>query len=343
MARKPPPPAMPGRGQGGRPAPGVDAARQSHGPRILPGAMSVPIEQLVPDPDQPRRDMGGDRLTDLAASLKEYGALQPLLVREDGYLDDGRTRYMIVAGGRRYAAALLAGVTRLPVVVKETEDAALRMTQLVENIQRQDLAPLEEARAFQELMDAEGLTAAALATRLHISPQKVRDRLLVLTDQVMADAVQRGQITSTTARDVLRMADEAQVPLRARMAEGERVDGATIQAARAQAAVSGIANQRSKGGGRSARSRPPTEPGPPAQEHTAYVPAIPTKHADGPPIDAPEAREAHYQRALGSVDGPALEVVLLHGVERGWSCQELLQAIRERQGRQRSGAEDDKR
>jgi len=258
-----------GRGQAAHPA-GSPVTRE--GERVLPGAMSVPIEQVVPDPNQPRRDMGDERMAELAASLTEYGVLQPLLVREAGLLDDGRTRYIIIAGGRRYAAALLAGLARLPLLVRESEGATLRITQLVENIQRQDLAPLEEARAFQELMDTDGLTAAALATRLHISPQKVRDRLLLLSDQVMADAVQRGQITPTTARDVLRMADETQVPLRASIAEGDRIDGAAIQTARARAAASGVVNPRSKGGGRSVRAHPPKDAGTPAQEHTAYVP-----------------------------------------------------------------------
>ncbi len=264
-------PAM-GQPQPGRPIAPAQAATQADGPRTLIGALLVPIAQLVPDPDQPRRDMGDERLVELAASLKEYGVLQPLLVRDAGLLDDGRTRYMIVAGGRRYAAAQQAGLARLPVVVRETAGATLRVTQLIENIQRQDLAPLEEARAFQELMDADGLTAAALATRLHISPQKVRDRLLLLSDQVMADAVQRGQITPTTARDVLRMADETQVPLRASIAEGDRIDGVAIQTARARAAASGVVNPRSKGGGRSVRAHPPKDAGTPAQEHTPYVP-----------------------------------------------------------------------
>ena len=261
-----------GQPQPGRPIAPAQAATQADGPRALIGALLVPIEQITPDPDQPRKDHGAESLGTLADSLASYGVLQPLLVREAGLLDDGRTRYMIVAGGRRYAAALLAGLARLPLLVRESEGATLRITQLVENIQRQDLTPLEEARAFQELMDADGLTAAALATRLHISPQKVRDRLLLLSDQVMADAVQRGQITPTTARDVLRMADETQVPLRASIAEGDRIDGVAIQTARARAAASGVVNPRSKGGGRSVRAHPPKDAGTPAQEHTAYVP-----------------------------------------------------------------------
>lgn len=235
--------------------------------------MAVPIEQLVPDPHQPRRDMGADRLTELSDSLKEYGMLQPLLVREDGYLDDGRTRYMIVAGGRRYAAAQQAGLTRLPVVVRDTEGATLRMTQLVENIQRQDLAPLEEARAFQELMDAEGLTAAALATRLHISPQTVRDRLLLLSDQAMADAVQRGQIGTAVARDILRAADEPRTVLRGLVEAGETVTKATVKDVRDRATAAGVTNPRKTGGGRRATDQTAAAG---TLEHNRYAPSAPS-------------------------------------------------------------------
>ncbi len=105
------------RAQPGRPAPQAGTALRD-AERTLPSALQVPIEQLVPDPDQPRRAMDRNRLTELAGSLTEYGVLQPLLVRADGFLDDGRTRYMIIAGGRRYAAAQQAGLTHLPVVVR---------------------------------------------------------------------------------------------------------------------------------------------------------------------------------------------------------------------------------
>jgi len=83
--------------------------------------------------------------------------------------------------------------------VRETEGATLRVQQLVENLQRQDLAPLDEARAFKELMDAEGLSAEALGARIHISGQQIRERLRLLGDQVRADAVERGQIAPSVA------------------------------------------------------------------------------------------------------------------------------------------------
>jgi len=320
-----------GRGQAARPA-GSSVTRE--GERVLPGAMSVPIEQLAADPDQPRRDHGAESLTELGTSLTDYGVLQPLLVREAGTLDDGRTRYMIVAGGRRYAAALLAGLTRLPVVVKETEGAALRMTQLVENIQRQDLAPLEEARAFQELMDAEGLNAERLAAHLHISGQHVRTRLLLLSDQVVADAVAREQIAPSTAREVLRLPDDARAELRDRIAAGETLAGADVQTVRARQAAAGVVNPRAKGGGRPARvtgQKPsaPTTGGatPPASAPVNYQPLVdpapPVAPRDDPDTKPPTA----FETALARLDGDALATVLDHGVTRGWNCQDLREAV----------------
>jgi len=318
MPKRPPAVAAIGRVQAERPPAPQETARQVDGPRALLGALLVPIEQIVPDPGQPRRDVESGALAELAASLKEYGVLQPLLVHEAGLLDDGRTRYMIVAGGRRYAAAQQAGLARLPLVVRESEGATLRVTQLVENIQRQDLAPLDEARAFKELMDADALTAADLSKRLHISDQKVRDRLLMLSDPVISDAVERGLVTPTVARDVLRSADEIRTPLRARIAAGGPIDTTDVQQARAQAAAVGVTNPRSSGGGRGARKERSRSLLPPSREHTAYAQSAPSGEETPPTPDpvqvlyeafkAWEARvsqlpPADLQRLVGLIHG----------------------------------------
>jgi len=329
------PPAI-GRAQEERPIAPVHAATQADGPRALSMALSLPIEQLAADPDQPRRDHGAESLTELATSLTAYGVLQPLLVREAGTLDDGLTRYMIVAGGRRYAAALLAGVTRLPVVVRDTEGAALRMTQLVENIQRQDLAPVEEARAFQELMDAEGISAEELATRIHISGQRIRERLHVLSDQVLADAVERGQITPTIARDVLRLPDEGRRDVRHRIESGEAVTRTDVRRTRERVEATGARNPRAKGGGRAARPKstgdaaaPPSASTDQARLDNAPPPVVTYTPTLLTPPD--QARlDPTLDSALQTLDSGALDQVIRYGVERAWSCQELLQAIQAR-------------
>ena len=102
-----------------------------------PSALMVPVDQLMPDPGQPRRHFDETALAALAESIKQQGMLQPLLVREDGALPDGRSRYVIIAGGRRHRAAQLAGLDAVPVVVHaETSGPDLRILQLIENLQR---------------------------------------------------------------------------------------------------------------------------------------------------------------------------------------------------------------
>ncbi|HVC81004.1 MAG TPA: ParB/RepB/Spo0J family partition protein [Chloroflexota bacterium] len=219
--------------------------------RRLAGAMEVPIEQVAPDPAQPRRDWdhddGRQRLQELADSIREFGLLQPLLVREEGTLPDGRQGYRIIAGARRRAAAERAGLTMLPVVVRGAEQARIRVLQLIENLQRQNLSWLDEARAYQELIDTEALTPPTLAARLHISAQHVRDRLRVLADQVLADAVERRQISATAARDIKQLPDEEVMAFRTRVLAGERLQTNDIAAARARLAAAGVINPRRKG------------------------------------------------------------------------------------------------
>src|SRR5262249_33943230 len=111
--------------------------------RRLPGALEVPIEQVETDPGQPRQDWayeeGERRIDELAASIREFGILQPLVVREDGALADGRQRYVIIAGARRRIAAERAGLAALPVIVRGEEATQIRLLQLIENLQRHDL------------------------------------------------------------------------------------------------------------------------------------------------------------------------------------------------------------
>jgi ParB family chromosome partitioning protein len=226
MPRRASPPVEIRRGQGGRPQPPREAAAQRDSERALPGALTVPIEQIAPDPDQPRKEMDPIRLGELAASLREYGVLQPLLVREDGTLDDGRTRYMIVAGGRRYAAAQQAGLTRLPVLVRDSEAVQARILQLTENIQREALDPVEEARALKELMDLRHMGSRAMAEHLHCSHAYVNNRLKLIAHEDVAAALQphdpaRGALSPSVALEIAREEDPA---LRRRLIERARTE-----------------------------------------------------------------------------------------------------------------------
>lgn len=213
----------------------------------LAGALTVPIEHIQADPEQPRRDWSGPeneaRLAELAASIAEFGIMQPLVVSE--YEDEmGRTRYRVIAGGRRLAAARLAGVPRVPVLVRSAEGTRLRILQLTENVQRQSLHPLDEARTFQELIDLEGLTPRTLAERLHISDQSVRNRLRLLTNQPLADAMVRGQLSATAANLALQLPDAGQRAIAARLEAGEEITTTEVQRLRAQLEAQGVENPR---------------------------------------------------------------------------------------------------
>jgi ParB family chromosome partitioning protein len=165
-----------------------------------PGFKVVPIELLCPSPFQPRRHFGAEELNALAQSLRTNGLLQPLVVRPARKLGE----YEIVAGERRWRAAPLAGMHELPVVVRELSDREVLELALVENLQRQDLNALEEARAYQKLLDDFDYTQERLATAVGRSRPHVTNtiRLLGLPEEVQA-LVLDGQLSAGHARALL--------------------------------------------------------------------------------------------------------------------------------------------
>jgi ParB family chromosome partitioning protein len=144
----------------------VDALTSSAGSPI--GRM-VPIDQIEPNPDQPRQVMGD--LSELMASISEKGIIEPLVVRQRG------SRYQIVAGERRYQAGVRIGLRELPVVIREVDDAEIIEVALVENLQRKDLAPFEEAEAMASLAERCGYTHEDLAKRLGKSRTSITESL----------------------------------------------------------------------------------------------------------------------------------------------------------------------
>jgi ParB family transcriptional regulator, chromosome partitioning protein len=135
----------------------------------VPVGRMVPIEQLDPNPDQPRQAMGD--LAELIASVKEKGIIEPLVVRQRG------ARYQIVAGERRYHAASQAGLRELPVVIRDVDDGEMLELALIENIQRKDLTPFEESEAMQGLAQKFGYTHEDLAKRLGKSRTTITEAL----------------------------------------------------------------------------------------------------------------------------------------------------------------------
>jgi ParB family transcriptional regulator, chromosome partitioning protein len=172
-------------------------------------ALRIPIQDIRPNPDQPRQAFGPEALQELADSIRQHGILQPLLVRE--LPDDG---YELIAGERRLRAAQIAGLTEVPVIIHngstDTADERLQLS-LIENLQRSDLNPVEEARAIQRLLMEFGLTQEGVADRLAKSRVAVANtvRLLRLPKSIV-DALEAGVITAGHAKALLALATPAQ-------------------------------------------------------------------------------------------------------------------------------------
>jgi ParB family chromosome partitioning protein len=168
-------------------------------PRSSTGLRDVRVDAIRPNPWQPRTSFDQQELDELAQSIREHGVLQPVLVSE---LGDGV--YQLIAGERRWRAVQLAGLPTVPAMVKEaTPQSSLEMA-LVENIQRRDLNPLEEAQAYRQLLDEHGLTQEALAQRIGKNRVTVANtlRLLHLPESVR-QALARGDISEGHARAIL--------------------------------------------------------------------------------------------------------------------------------------------
>lgn len=170
---------------------------------------NVPVAQVVPNPDQPRRTFDAEELEELTDSIRQNGILQPIVVREK---DDA---YQIVAGERRYQAARKAGLSTVPVVVREVTDDEVLQLALIENLQRSDLDPLETALGYQSLIEQNGLTQEELGHIVSKSRSAIANalRLLDLPEPVQ-DLVRQGKLTAGHARAILSVeGDEGRVAL----------------------------------------------------------------------------------------------------------------------------------
>ncbi len=159
----------------------------------------VPVDLISPDPEQPRREFDPDRLRELADSIAQNGLVQPLLVSRQG-----DQQFQIIAGERRWRAALQAGLERVPVIELQLSETEARVFSLVENIQREDLNPLEEARAFRDLLENSGWNQQQLADSVGKSRSAIANRLRLLElPEPVQKALLAGQITAGHARALL--------------------------------------------------------------------------------------------------------------------------------------------
>jgi len=175
-------------------------------PRNAPSVEEVDVDLIAPNPQQPRSVFDPESLSELSESIREHGVIQPLIVSRPQ--TPGSAPYQLIAGERRLLAARQAGLARVPVIVKEASSQALLELALVENLQRQDLGPLEEAAAFKRLGEEFELTQEQIADRVGRSRSAVANslRLLSLSEEIQK-SLARGEITAGHARALLGIED----------------------------------------------------------------------------------------------------------------------------------------
>lgn len=164
----------------------------------------IDIDKLMPNPDQPRKDFNQEMLEELAGSIREKGVLQPVLAERKG------DKYIIIAGERRYRASLIAGLKQVPVIEKNFSEEEKLEIALIENIQREDLSPIEEARAYQTLISNYNLAQDELSRKIGKNRSTIANSLRLLKmPQDMQDALSSGEITPGHARAILSVVNPA--------------------------------------------------------------------------------------------------------------------------------------
>ncbi len=330
MAKAPVGPVV-GRRQAGKPVVVQAPIQAAHGPRVLPGALMLPLDQIVPDPDQPRRTFDAASLGELSDSIARQGILQPLLVREDGYVDDGRARYVIVAGERRWRAAQIAGRDAAPVIVRGSTDAGpadaqdLRVLQLIENLQRADLSAIEEARALHELQVTRDLSVRHLAALVSRPTTYVQNRLALVAlarDDDVAAAVESGRLTPSAAVEIQALPDPQRETVlgRVRTDPTYAPDVAALRRLKQPSPPARPVPNRNTSPVHTvaADSLPPSPP--PSQPP---VPAVPNRNTPPAVVTVVD----RLTTTVGTLDLAAVLGVVRFGVDENWTCAQLAAAL----------------
>ena len=192
-------------------------------------AQMIRISDIEPNPDQPRKTFDETELSSLSASIREYGLLQPILVAESGVLAG---TYRIIAGERRWRASMMAGLDEIPCVIFDGDELAAAQVALVENIQRSDLNPIEEAMGYRTLLDRYGMTQENLALKMGKSRPAIANamRLLDLPKEVLP-LVAEGKLSAGHARTLLGLNDQSLIP---EVAERAIAEGLSVRALEAE-------------------------------------------------------------------------------------------------------------
>ena len=179
---------------------------------------SLPVREIEPDPEQPRKTFDETTLAELSQSIAENGLLQPIAVRPK----KAGPGYIIIAGERRWRAARMAGLDEVPVLIKDVTDEQAAALALIENLQREDLDPIEEAEGCQQLIEKYGLTQETAAKRLGKSRSSLANtlRLLALPDPVR-DQVRTGKLSAGHAKALLGLSDSGRMEEAARLIEAK--------------------------------------------------------------------------------------------------------------------------
>ena len=200
---------------------GLDAIFAENTAETTEGAVNVKIGDIEPNRDQPRKEFDNAALSELADSISQHGVLQPLLLRP--MITGG---YRIVAGERRWRAARMAGLTEVPAVIREMSDAEEMLFALIENLQREDLTPLEEARGYRTLIETQDFTQEEVSQAVGKSRPAITNalRLLNLTEDLQ-QMLENGEITAGHARTLLSFKREEDMRLGAKKAR----EGASVR------------------------------------------------------------------------------------------------------------------
>lgn len=200
---------------------GLDAIFAENAAENGEGTVAVRISEIEPNRDQPRKEFDPAALSELAESIAQHGVLQPILLRP--MVSGG---YRIVAGERRWRAARMAGLSEVPAVVREMTDGEEMLFALIENLQREDLSPLEEARGYQQLIEAQGFTQEKAAEAVGKSRPAVANalRLLNLPEEIQ-QMVERGELSAGHARTLLSFKNQEDMLMAAQRAK----EGASVR------------------------------------------------------------------------------------------------------------------
>lgn len=171
---------------------------------LIKKVSEIPVDFIDVNPDQPRKKFGEDELLELAESIKEYGVIQPIIVKKNS-----NGKFILIAGERRLRAAILAGITKIPALVRDANEQDSAIIALVENVQRENLGYMEEAQAYNKLIEEYGITQGELAARVGKKQSTISNkiRLLALPEDIQ-EALINNKLTERHARALLKLTDD---------------------------------------------------------------------------------------------------------------------------------------